>query len=190
MDKDTASQIETMVLRDLQLGRAIRGKLPYTGDTFDYVYEFTFVDHSAGQCGMTMTHFCTSELRLHLSGCEVVAGWPYAQVPGATFSQKQTVLNQYALDRVLELAAKVGFVRTMAAAGDILLIPSGYLVCSVTMDEGSAFLRWALSSCEPAAQKRECELTHTALAALSEAYPSVCTKAHKAWLAHLELHMG
>lgn len=186
VDKAALAQLEQMLLSDLEVGRNIRAKPKMQAGQFETIFEPIFNDHLEGQSAMVVTHMCCSEARLILQGCEVLCGWKYVDIPGASFSQKTSVLGSYTIEKAVNLAAKSGFVRELRA-GTLMIVPAGYLVASITGKGGSSFLRWCLASQVPDATKLECAAAHTMLQNLISAYPSMRSKLHKSWLAHLEL---
>lgn len=187
VDKAALADIENMLLGELEVGRNIRARPKMQAGQLDSIFEPIFNDHLPGQSGLAVTHMCCSEARLILQGSEVLCGWKYIDIPGTTLSQKTSVLGGYSIEKAVNLAEKSGFIRDLRA-GTLMIVPSGYMVASITGREGSSFLRWCLTSQVPEATKLECAASHTMLRDLITAYPSMCSKLHRAWLAQLELH--
>ena len=87
----------------------------------------------------------------------------------------------------ISLATKFGFTQSMLKPGDLLVIPAGFLVCSVTMGKGSAFLRWCVSPTTDAAVKESSKASLAVLQDLLSAFPSLKSAQHKAWMQALEI---
>lgn len=187
VDKAALAEIEKMLVGDMEVGRNARGKPKAPAGQFDTIFEPIFNDHLEGQSSLSVTHMCCSEARLILQGGEVLCAWKYADIPGASFSQKTSVLDGYTIEKAVALAEKSGFVRHLSA-GSFALIPTGHMFASITCKGGSSFLRWCVASQVASATKLESATAHTMLRDLIGAYPSICSKLHRAWLAHLELH--
>lgn len=104
--------------------------------------------------------------------------------------QKLHSLNTMSVESSLALAARAGFVSRHASAGQLLVIPAGHIVASVTPEAGSTsrFLRWGMMLPHSAkACTAELELVSTTLLALLDSYPSLAKGTHQAWAQALEL---
>ena len=190
MEKKAAESVEKILTTELGIGAEVMGKLPSKGKQFAPIYEANFVSHQQGQSVLSFTHYATSEARLLLSGHELLIGWKFEQLQGSNFGQKLTWLNSLTVEKALELASRIGFVKHHATLGQLVVVPAGFMLASITVGD-AAFLRWCLSV--PAgsadAQKRECAQIFANLGSLVEAFPSLKCGLHGSWKSHVELHM-
>ena len=88
------------------------------------------------------------EVRLYLAGREIVMAFRYAEVPGTNFAQKIGYINSLALDKASTFAEKTGFTSDLRTPGQLLIIPAGHLVLTVTDPKckEAEFVRWSFST--------------------------------------------
>jgi hypothetical protein len=123
---------------------------------------------------------------------QVTVGFKYSEVPGSTFQQKVQGLNGLSASSALELAAKVGFVCHQQAAGQLLIIPAGYFVATLTCKGGAEMMRWCLhpDAKASASHKLEAQEIFNTLKSLVEAFPSLKKELYGQWLNQVELMLA
>ena len=67
-----------------------------------------------------------------LIGEEIIVGFRYREVPGSNYTQRFHYLNALSASQAMDLAGKIGFACRLHSQGELLMIPAGYLVISVT----------------------------------------------------------
>ena len=123
---------------------------------------------------------------------QVTFGFKYSEVPGSTFQQKVRSLNGLSVSSALEFATKVGSVCHQQAAGQLLIIPAGYFVATLTCKGGVEMMRWCLHSAAKASasHKLEAQDIFNTLKSLVDAFPSLRKELHGQWLNQVELMLA
>jgi len=112
------------------------------------VYGFDVYTTKDGHISTLTTNNATIEARLYTSGSELIAGLPYASVPGVSMAEKRNFLCTSTIEAIKPLIETAGgFLTTMKTENDTLyLIPSGHMI--VTASRGATCLRWGVSGDE------------------------------------------
>jgi len=183
VDKQARQKADDVVKNRLGLDARLTATIEYLGTSFDPVYEVVSCKNLPTQHVLSFTHFCCAEVRLLLSGKELVIGWDYSELAGEGFSGKVKLLSEMGVEKAVELAKVAGFVHISDRKGCLVIIPSGFLVASITGDAGSDFIRWCVTPPE-AASHYDGELFRTVgcLNDLLQSYPTLQKGLHQQWL--------
>ena len=149
--------------------------------SFDDIWDPCIYLHKVGQHVLQLTHYGFPECRLLLDGDELIIALSYAAVPGTGFAQKMAAVSDMRVDRFIDFACKHGFIARMKAKGDLLIIPAGFLVCTITGTGNcdAAVLRWSFST--PASRQGSAEEMYIIKGItdnLLQAYPSLAAGTH------------
>ena len=187
LEKKASGFISTVITSKLGLGSALVHKVLYSDSAIDAVYEPAFFMHAQGQEIISTTVFCCSEARFLLQGSDAVIGWRYDELEGESFQAKVATLNKLSAEGAIALATKIGFAASFTGQGQLLIIPAGHLVATVTHGEVTQGLRWALHTSVDAAAKKELAVVASCLSGLLDAFPSFQKGLHQDFKALVEV---
>lgn len=189
VDSSAKTFITDVICNQLGVGPLLHHKATYSNAALDTVYDAVFYRHLQGQNILSLTAYACSEARLLLGGSEVVVGWKYAEVQGKSFADKLRTLNDISAKDALELASKAGFAHHFKDRGNLIIVPAGYFVATITDGgEGAEVLRWALHSATKFVD--EMRAVKECMEGLLDAYPSFKKSLHKQFLEVVELNIA
>ena len=132
---------------------------------------------------VSITDYGAGEVRVGLEGQELIIGYPYEKLSGATLVDKRTAFMRMAKQ---DLAAATGGFRSILAPGTMVAIPAGFMYLTVVISEGgpgATGLRW--STLDPA-MRGACSnalAVITEMTAVTEGLKE--DETYKAWIKYL-----
>lgn len=111
------------------------------------------------------THFCMMEVRLLITGTEIVCGLPYTIVPGESFREKRRSVYMATTDQISSWVQQGGF-RVVHENTNALVIPNGFIV--VAASTNAVGIRWSFSTEEADLERASYSLTQ-----LLESFPEM-----------------
>jgi hypothetical protein len=118
-------------------GSFLLSRLTSPGCDIGPLYEFTLHTHNGGQHSCGLTAYGLSEVRIVISGSELVHGVKYEDMPGSTYSEKCAAVYGMPMSSLIELAQRSGF------SGTLFVVPLGHIVFTYTLKQSTSFVRWA-----------------------------------------------
>ena len=106
------------------------------------VYQFELLTHLDKHVTVSLTPFALPEVRVLISGYELVCGFKYEDVQGDDYRSKIKALYSMSLPAAVELAKRIGFVVIMNEEEPSFNFPVGYVCITVPNIAGLTF-RWS-----------------------------------------------
>ena len=92
-------------------------------------------------CDLNVTSFCFNEVRTQLTGSYLCATIAIAGLEGDTIAEKMEKVLQFGKAQLYDACKRLGSIHTVKP-GEVMVIPSGWLVLSMGMDAECNFFRW------------------------------------------------
>ena len=110
------------------------------------VYGYQFFGFGENALNINASHMCLMECRLLFKGSMLILGVPYETVPGATFKEKRNHIFQSNHQQMKQMCQAAGTFLHLQIAGQLAVLPTGYLFTLLAADGPCCGLRWSLSS--------------------------------------------
>ena len=112
----------------------------HQADLLNTIYQFQCVACKPASTSTSPTVYAMAEIRLYISGGDIIGGIPFPEDPTVSFKEWcQRVECMEGANLAKELSYEKAWIAT-ANAGDIIAIPSGYLIVSI-QEKGATHFR-------------------------------------------------